>query len=156
MAEAERRIAPVWLERARTVLYSLALDGHPARAAASRARRALERQSRAEGIPALREALGEVLANAPPTWATPIRGPLDPKHANRAEFVRVLAASRRPEDPAFPGPTDWAYFDAGTGWTGAPRGFGGGWKALVATWGTELRKAGVTAPRDRKRAGRGS
>jgi hypothetical protein len=152
LAEAERRLGPVWFERARTVLFSLALEGHPARNAARRERSALERLVEAQTDPHLREALTATVSTADPTWRRAVRGPLNPECADRREFVRVLASTWRQDDPDFPGPTDWAYFDAGTGWTQPPRGAGGGWRALVATWGTELRHVGLGTETDRKRA----
>jgi hypothetical protein len=56
--------------------------------------------------------------------------------ANRPDFVRILYQVRF-EMEGIPGPTAWAYFDVGMGWTEEGK-FGGDFAALVKTWAAEL------------------
>lgn len=60
--------------------------------------------------------------------------------ARRADFVRILYQVRW-ETEAVPGPTAWAYFDVGTGWSAA-EAHAGDFRALVRAWAAELQAAG--------------
>jgi hypothetical protein len=73
--------------------------------------------------------------------AGPPGGPApDRLAARRADFVRILYQVRW-EAEAVPGPTAWAYFDVGMGWSG-PEAHAGDFRALVRTWAAELQAAG--------------
>ncbi len=155
LARARLELGPVWFGRVQVVLVGSAWaeDAEVARARTERAR--IRRAILALSEEALKDKLLAALEDYEARrrigaggWA-PVKGP-DRSRANRSQIMRVLADSRMPRDPPFPGPTALALFDVGQGLTSPPRDLAG-WRRLVATWGTELRKVGLSSETARKR-----
>jgi hypothetical protein len=148
--KAETMLGPVWFERARTVLFSLTLEGHPERAAALR----FEQRTIRDATSARQRAALSEHFRLFPYWRLAAPGPLAVEAAERSRFVRVLTSTWKPEDPPFPSPTAWAYFDVGMGWTDPTKSnHESGWRSLVASWQTELRKVGLASANARNRGG---